>query len=164
MREAIHEGGKLVVGEVYYTQSDVPPELVEYEGHWHTEPELYEIAREEGFEVGYVARATVDDWDRYASNCIAEVDEIKAAQDPGERRERQERLHRWQDMCIHYRREFQRWAIYVLCPLSSGILDRACSWQGNEHGEGRSPTVRDSGRGCVCPPAHRSGRGDPQDR
>lgn len=117
MREAIHEGGKLVIGEPYYTLSDVPPELVDYEGHWHTEPELYEITREEGFEVGYVARATVDDWDRYASNCVAEVEEIKAARDPEERRRRRERLHRWQDMYIQYRRAFQRWAIYVLYPL-----------------------------------------------
>ena len=68
-------------------------------------------------EVGYVARATVDDWDRYASNCVAEVDEIRAAQDPEERWRRRERLHRWQDMYVHYRRAFQRWAMYVLCPI-----------------------------------------------
>jgi len=117
MREAIHEGGKVVIGEAYYTQSDVPGELVEYEGSLHTETELFEIAREEGLEVGYMARGNTEDWDRYAANCMAQIEEVKAAKDPEERGRRREGLHRWQDMYVKYRRPFQRWAIFVLCPI-----------------------------------------------
>ena len=44
MKAAIHSEGKVVIGEPYYTRRDVPPELIEYEGHYHTELELFEIA------------------------------------------------------------------------------------------------------------------------
>jgi SAM-dependent methyltransferase len=114
MREAIGADGRLIVGEPYYTQPEVPPELIAYDGRYHTEPELFQISREEGFEVGYVARASEEDWDRYIFGGHAEVEGIQSAADPGERRALRDKLHRWQDMYVCYRRAYQRWAIYVL--------------------------------------------------
>jgi len=70
MKDAIHSSGKVVIAEPYYTHRDVPPELREYEGDCHTELELFDIAREEGFQVGYVDRSSREDWDRYVHNRI----------------------------------------------------------------------------------------------
>lgn len=118
MRDAIHAEGRLIIGEPYYTRSDVPPELTEYEGHCHTEPELFEIAREEGFEIGYIARASADDWDRYAANWCDDIKRIKAIPDPTERQELWRRLHHSQDMYIKYRRVLEGWGMYVLYPVA----------------------------------------------
>ena len=65
MREALDSNGEIVFGEPYYTSTGVPEELIEYEGPFHTEPELFDIANEEDFEIGYVARSNADDWDQY---------------------------------------------------------------------------------------------------
>jgi len=118
MQDAIHAEGRLVIGEPYYTRSDVPPELIEYEGKCYTEPELFEVAQEEGFEVGYIARASADDWDRYAANWCSDIERIKAISDPTKRQEERGRLHHSQDMYIKYRRGLQGWAMYVLYPVT----------------------------------------------
>jgi hypothetical protein len=114
MREAIGVDGRLIIGEPTYTRPEVPPELIAYEGQYHTEPELFQIAREEGFEVGYVARASEEEWDRYIFRGHADMRGIQGAADPAERQALREKLHRWQDMYVRYRRAYQRWAIYVL--------------------------------------------------
>lgn len=118
MKDAIHSEGKVVIGEAYYTCRDVSPELIEYEGHYHTELELFEIAREEGFQVGYMARSSREDWDRYVfANQVGTIGEIKAIPDDAERRQHWVKFLRWQDIYIKYRQEYQGFAIYVFYPV-----------------------------------------------
>ncbi len=119
MKDAIHSEGKVVIGEPYYTHRDVPPELIEYEGHCHTEVELFDIAREEGFQVGYMARSSREDWDQYVlgANQVRTIGEIKAIPDADQRQQRWARFPRWQDMYIKYRQIYEGFAIYVLYPV-----------------------------------------------
>ena len=117
MKDAIHSSGKVVIAEPYYTHRDVPPELREYEGDCHTELELFDIAREEGFQVGYVDRSSREDWDRYVHNQVSTIGEIKAIPDATERQKRWAGLSRWQDMYLKYRQIYQGMAIYVLYPV-----------------------------------------------
>jgi len=118
MKDAIHSEGKVIIGEAYYTRRDVPPELIEYEGRRHTELELFEIVREEGFQVGYMARSSREDWDRYVfANQVGAIGEIKSIPDAAERQQRWARFPRWQDMYIKYRQIYEGFAIYVLYPV-----------------------------------------------
>ena len=57
LKQAIRANGKVVIGEPYYTQKDIPQELIEFEGDYHTEVELLHIMDEEGFELKQIFRA-----------------------------------------------------------------------------------------------------------
>jgi hypothetical protein len=103
-------------------RSDVPQELIDFEGHNHTELELFEIAREEGCDIAFVARSSAEDWDRYALNQAAALADIKALADPVQRREQLNWVRHYQDMFVKYRRDLQGWAMYVLIRgLSLGV-------------------------------------------
>ncbi len=117
LKGTIRAGGSIVVSEPFYSSKQVPQELIEYEGDYHTEPELFDIARSEGVEVGYYTRATPDEWDRYIfSSHKTEMQELLAVSAGREREERKARLHRWQDMYIRYRQHWQGMAFMTLHP------------------------------------------------
>jgi ubiquinone/menaquinone biosynthesis C-methylase UbiE len=119
MRRAIQPIGQVVIVEAYFTRSDVPQELVDYEGAEHTESGLCATAREEGFELAYVSRGSSDDWARYAANCFRDIQRIKGTADPAQREAQRRRLHPWQAMYVQYRRPFQR-GRYLCCCLWLG--------------------------------------------
>jgi hypothetical protein len=51
-------------------RDSIPTRYAARETSTHTEHELLQIAREEGFDFEYVVRASHDDWDRYETyNC-----------------------------------------------------------------------------------------------
>jgi len=118
LRELVGETGSLAVAEPYFTTREVPRELREYEGEELTEPELFDIARSHGLEVGYYSRATEDEWDRYIfSSRRREMVEFQALPPGLAREERREQLHRWQDMYLNYRQKWQRMAFLTLHPV-----------------------------------------------
>jgi cyclopropane fatty-acyl-phospholipid synthase-like methyltransferase len=118
LREFVGEAGSLVVAEPYFTTREVPRELREYEGDELTEPELFDIARSHGLEVGYYSRATEDEWDRYIfSSRKREMVEFQALPPGPAREERRKQLHRWQDMYLDYRQKWQRMAFLTLHPV-----------------------------------------------
>ncbi len=117
MKKAICPEGKLVIGEPYWIKRDVPPEYASTQTV-HTEYELLQMAREEGFDVEYVVRASHDDWDRYSSgNWYGLIRWIEENQEHPERQEVVDYLHNSQDEYFRYEREYLGWAIYVLNPM-----------------------------------------------
>ncbi|MDD5605686.1 MAG: methyltransferase domain-containing protein, partial [Dehalococcoidales bacterium] len=69
MKRAIHQHGRLGIGETYWLSNLVPPQYAQEQITTHTEPELAQFTRNEGFELEYIIRANNDDWDRYISDC-----------------------------------------------------------------------------------------------
>jgi SAM-dependent methyltransferase len=67
LRASIRPGAKMVIGEAYWARATVPPEFARMQD-FLPEPRLLEIAREEGFDLQYVIRASQDDWDRYEAD------------------------------------------------------------------------------------------------
>ena len=63
----INASGKVVIGTPYYHTRDVPQELVDYEGELETEPEIFEIVRNNCCVVTSIARGSRAGWDRYIS-------------------------------------------------------------------------------------------------
>jgi len=117
MKKAIHTGGKLVVGEAYWLKGGVPSEYAEQQT-FHTEYELLQITREEGFDLEYVVRASHDDWDRYeAGKWYGLIRWIEENPDHPERQDVIDYLHKAQDEYLRYEREYLGWAMYVLNPI-----------------------------------------------
>jgi len=117
MKEAINREGKLVIGEAYWKKSQVPPEYAISE-KFHTEFELLQIAKEEGFDFEYVIRASDDDWDRYeADNWYGLIRWIEENPEHPELEEVIKHLHKSQDEYTKYEREYLGWAIYILNPV-----------------------------------------------
>jgi len=117
MKKAIHATGKVVVGEVYWLKGGVPSEYAEQQA-FHTEYELLQITREEGFDLEYVVRASHDDWDRYeAGNWYGLIRWIEENPDHPERQDVIDHLHKAQDEYLRYGREYLGWAMYVLNPI-----------------------------------------------
>ena len=118
MREAIKEGGKLIIGEPYWLKERVLIAYTRDECEIHTEHELLSIARKEGFDFEYVIRASHDDWDRYeADNWYGLLRWIEENTDHPERGEVISHLHKIQDEYLKYGREYMGWATYVLNPV-----------------------------------------------
>ena len=115
MKEAIKPGGKLVVGEPYYVTDEIPQELLKFEGDLHTEYQLVQISRDEGFDVEFVVRASRDDWDRFASsNWYGLLKWIKENPDHPKRQYVKAHLRKKQEMYFRFQRNLEGWAVYVL--------------------------------------------------
>ena len=120
MRSATGNHGKLVIGEPYWKTELVPPVYARGEiKNVHTELELWQITREEGFDIEYVVRASHDDWDRYESdNWYGLIRWIEENPNHPEREQVISHLHQDQEEYFRYGREYMDWAIYVLVPSS----------------------------------------------
>ena len=99
----------------------MPPDYAAGEVPIHTETQLLEITREEGFDFEYVVRASPDDWARYeADNWYGLIRWIEENPDHPERQEVIEHLRKIQDEYLGYGREYYGWAMYVLAPAVDG--------------------------------------------
>ncbi|WP_425447343.1 SAM-dependent methyltransferase [Dethiothermospora halolimnae] len=78
LKTAIKPNGAIIIGEPYYTTHDIPSELRESEGDFHTENEILDIIHEEGFELMFIKRANVDDYDRYRSSFRGDLQKVSA--------------------------------------------------------------------------------------
>jgi cyclopropane fatty-acyl-phospholipid synthase-like methyltransferase len=117
LSRAIRPGGKIAIGEPYYVDKVVPPELAAYEGDCRTEAEIFQITREEGYEVEYATRATADDWERYvAGNWHQTLRWLREHPGAPDRQQRIEALHRDQD-AYPFRLRYQGFAVCVLSRL-----------------------------------------------
>ena len=115
MKEAIPTSGKLIIGEAHWIKEPVPPEYLQAELDFHTEYQLLQIARQEGFDFEYMVRASHDDWDRYeAGNWYGLQRWIEENPDHPERQQVIDHLHESQDSYLRYGKEYLGWAIYVL--------------------------------------------------
>ena len=118
MRRAVNPAGRLVVGEVYWSKSEVPPTYARGEAHpVPTEAQLAQMARDEGFELAYVLHSSVDDWDSYEAENWRSL-QLWLAENPDhpERGDVLAHLRSSQDEYLTYAREFMGWALYVLAP------------------------------------------------
>ncbi len=121
LRRAIHAQGRVIIGEPYWLHSLAPPAYIRQESSFHTEAELYQIIRQQGFELAYVVRASHDDWDRYeADNWRGLLAWLEANPEHPERAEVWAHLHHSQTEYIQYAREHCGWALYVLQPSPAG--------------------------------------------
>ena len=68
LKRAVHQNGRLGIGETHWLSNQVHPVYAQKQTTTHTEPELAQINRDEGFELEYIIRASHDDWDRYYSD------------------------------------------------------------------------------------------------
>lgn len=119
MSRAIVPGGKLAIGEPYWLTADVPPEYAQSMG-FHSETELLRIVREEGYELEYIVRASLDDWDRYMSgNWYGLMRWLEENPDHPARKDVIERLRSSQDEYLRYERPYVGWAIWVLSPAQA---------------------------------------------
>ena len=85
----------------------------------HTEFQLMNQARQEGYDILYMLRASQDDWARYeASNWYSLLQWIENNPNHPERRQVIEYLHASQDEYFRYGREYFGWAIFVLNPMN----------------------------------------------
>ena len=117
LKRVIKPTGCIVVAEPFYLTKEVPDPLREYEGQWHVETELFDIARKHGLEVGYYARAGRDEWERYIFSSHKGEMRAFAAMPPGlVKEERRRGLHRWHDMYLRYRQHWQCMAFMTLHP------------------------------------------------
>jgi SAM-dependent methyltransferase len=120
MRLALRPGGRIVIGEPYWRSAAVPPEYSRREAAIHTEFELSQILRAEGYDLEYVVRASQDDWDRYeAGNWQGLVRWLQENPAHPERGEVIAHLRETQDEYLRYGREHFGWALYVLGEASA---------------------------------------------
>ena len=116
LARAVVPGGQVAIGEPYWLTSNVPPTYAQKQG-FHSEAEILRIVREEGFDLEYLVRASLDDWDRYSSGNWYGL--VRWLQDnPGhpERGDVIERLRTSQDEYFRFEREYVGWAIFILAP------------------------------------------------
>ena len=117
MKEAIHSKGRLIVGEAYWHKSSVPPDYSRQETSVRAEAELLGIARENGFDFEYVARASQDDWDHYESeNWRGLLQWLEENPGHPDRDEVIKHLRHSQNEYTRFGREYFGWAMYVLKP------------------------------------------------
>jgi SAM-dependent methyltransferase len=115
LKRVIKPAGAIVVAEPFYLAKEVPAPLLEYEGQWHVDTDLFDIAHKHGLEVGYYARAGRDEWERYIFSSRREEMRLFAAMPPGPaKEERRRKLHRWHDMYLRYRQHWQCMAFMTL--------------------------------------------------
>jgi len=119
MRDAIHPNGKLVIGEPYWLKKPVPEEYIKNikDVEIHSEYELIQIARGEGFDFEYMVRSSLDDWDGYeASNWYSLARWLENNPNHPEKKEVIDWLHEMQDEYLKYGREYCGFAVYILNP------------------------------------------------
>lgn len=119
MKKAVVPGGKLAIGEVYWLKEGIPQEYFDEPGAdiARFEHEILQISIEEGYDVEYIVRASLDDWDWYNTNrwhnTIRWIDENPEHPD---RQEIINYLHVQQEKYLRYEREYLGWAVYILAP------------------------------------------------
>jgi SAM-dependent methyltransferase len=117
--QTLRPGGRLVVGEPYWRRALEPPRYAQEQAAVHTETELLQMARAEGYEVAYVLHSSRDEWDRYVSENWRGL--LRWLQEHPEHPERQDvvdHLHESQEEYLRYGREYFGWALYALWPAT----------------------------------------------
>ena len=122
MKRAVHHNGRLGIGETHWLSSHVNPEYAQKQATTHTEPELAQFIRREGFELEYIIRSSRDDWDRYVSDSwyglLRWLEENPKHPD-------HEQVFKYfradQDDYLQFQSQYMGWAMYCLAPLKSHL-------------------------------------------
>lgn len=122
MKRAVHQNGRLVIGETHWLSNQVHPQYAQKQASTYTEPELAEFTRKEGFELEYIIRSSRDDWDRYVSDSwyglIRWLEENPMHPD----REQVFKFFRAdQDDYLQFQSQYMGWALYCLAPMKSHL-------------------------------------------
>ena len=120
LKKYIKPEGKLAIGEVYWLKRDIPQEYLNGSAPPGTlyEQEILQVINQEGYDIEYMVRASLDDWDRYnAGNWRGMVRWIYDNPEHPDRQDVIDRLRKNQDDYLRYEREYLGWAIYVLSPM-----------------------------------------------
>ena len=121
LRKTLKPGGTIIIGEPYWVTDAVPPEWAQDQKDIHTELQLLQIARAEGFEFSYILHSSLDDWDRYeAANWYGLLRWLADHPDHPERHEVINHLHESQEEYLTVGRKYLGWALIILETLSSG--------------------------------------------
>lgn len=119
MKGAVQTNGRLVIGEPYWLSDNVPDSYKQSQEGIRAEYELLQFARQEGFDLETVVRASHDDWDRYESDTwhglVRWLEENQAHPD---RQQVIDHLRQSQDEYLQYGRQYLGWAVYMLTPAS----------------------------------------------
>ena len=121
LKKFVKPAGRLAIGEPYWLKSDIPKDYLDNGAPHGTlyEHEILKVSNTEGYDIEYMVRSSLDDWDRYnAGNWRGLVQWINDNPDHPERQDVIDRLHKNQDDYLHYEREYIGWAIYVLSPMT----------------------------------------------
>lgn len=115
LKDYIKPMGSIVVAEPYYLDTDIPEELIEYEGELSTEYELLQMIYEENLELAYIFHSSDDEWDRYVSSgWHAFYQWARQHPDDAEAIQAVNGSHRSQEMYVRYRRKYERHVMFVL--------------------------------------------------
>ena len=120
LKRAVHQNGRLGIGETYWLSNQVDPEYAQKQTTTHTELELAQFTRHEGFELEYIIRASNDDWDRYISdNWYALIRWLEENPTHTDYQQVFEHFRTDQDDYLKFIRQSMGWAMYCLAPIKS---------------------------------------------
>jgi ubiquinone/menaquinone biosynthesis C-methylase UbiE len=122
MKRAVHQNGRLGIGETHWLSNQVHPEYAQKQTTTHTEPELAQFTRNEGFELEYIIRSSRDDWDRYISDSWYGL--IRWLEENPNHPDHEQVFKHFrtdQDDYLHFQSQYMGWAMYCLAPLKSNL-------------------------------------------
>ena len=124
MKKAIRQNGRLGIGETHWLSNLVHPEYAQKQSTTHTESELLQFTRDEGFELEYIIRASQDDWDRYYSENWSGL--LRWLEENPNHPDYEQVFNHFrtdQDDYLQFQRQYMGWAMYCLAPLKSRSTD-----------------------------------------
>ncbi|MGQ9801876.1 MAG: SAM-dependent methyltransferase [Candidatus Saccharicenans sp.] len=122
MKRAVHQNGRLGIGETHWLGNQVDPGYAQQQTTTHTEAELARFTREEGFELEYIIRASRDDWDRYVSdNWYALMRWLEENPKHPDYEQVFNYFRADQDHYLQFQSQYMGWAMYCLAPGKSDL-------------------------------------------
>jgi ubiquinone/menaquinone biosynthesis C-methylase UbiE len=122
MKRAVHQNGRLGIGETHWLSNQVPPQYAQRETTTHTEIELTQFTRNEGFELECIIRSSRDDWDRYISDSwCALIRWLKENPNHPDYEQVFKHFRADQDDYLQFQSQYMGWAMYCLAPLKSHL-------------------------------------------
>ncbi|XHH07927.1 MAG: SAM-dependent methyltransferase [Candidatus Bathyarchaeia archaeon] len=120
MKRAIHHDGRLGIGETHWLSNQVHPQYAQKQTSTHTEPELAQFSRNEGFELEYIIRSSRDDWDRYVSDSwYGLIRWLKENPSHPDYMQVFNFFRADQDDYLQFQTQNMGWAMYCLAPLKT---------------------------------------------
>jgi len=120
LKRAVRQDGRLGIGETYWLSNLIHPEYAQRQTTTHTEMQLAQFTRDEGFELEYIIRASRDDWDRYISdNWYGLIRWLEENPTHADYEQVFNHFRADQDEYLQFLRESMGWAMYCLAPRKS---------------------------------------------
>ena len=115
LKRFISPGGSIIIGEPYWIQEPVPPEIQEKENSILREQDILKIIHSEGYELVRIFRSNHDEWDEYETkNWHGLFQWLQKNPDHKDWGTVYQRLHEVQEDYLGYARQHIGWAIFVL--------------------------------------------------